>query len=136
MSGNQDKNVLAVGCDSHSMSRCCAHNNIQGQDIRQHFGMERQKRLDYKEEAEGHLADTNKLALGAEIVQGQLERITELKVGDNIREVMLWKRAKALDAAVRNVILFFGRTTDFLIHYQKKSLSQWQSHCLKMARLS
>ena len=65
-----------------------ANNLQQLQAIRQHFGMERQKRLDYKEEAEGHLADTNKLALGAEIVQGQLERITELKVGDNIREVM------------------------------------------------
>ena len=34
------------------------------------------------------------------------------------------KRAKALDAAVKNVILFSGRTTDFLIHYQRKSLSQ------------
>ena len=65
-----------------------ATNLQQLQAIRQHFGMERQKRLDYKEEAEGHLADTNKLALGAEIVQGQLERITEIKVGDNIREIM------------------------------------------------
>lgn len=65
-----------------------ANNLQQLQAIRQHFGMERQKRADFKEESEKHLADVNKLALGAEIVQGQLERITEIKIGDDIRELM------------------------------------------------
>lgn len=65
-----------------------ATNLQQLQAIRQHFGMERQKRAEFKEDAEGRLADTKKLALGAEIVQGELERIAELKVGDNIRELM------------------------------------------------
>lgn len=65
-----------------------ASNLQQLQAIRQHFAMERQKRQDFKEETESRLSDTNKLALGAEIVQGQLEHITELKVGDNIRELM------------------------------------------------
>ena len=58
------------------------------QAIRQHFGMEKQKRADFKEECEQKLADANKLAPGAEIMQGQLERQVEVKVGDNLREIM------------------------------------------------
>ena len=66
-----------------------AQNDLQQlQAIRQHFGAERQKRLEYKEQAEAKLQDTNKLALGAEIVQGTLERLAEIKVGDNMRELM------------------------------------------------
>lgn len=60
----------------------------QLQAIRQHFGMEKQKRIEFKEQAEAKLKDTNKLALGAEIVQGNLERLAMMKVGDNIREFM------------------------------------------------
>lgn len=66
-----------------------AQNDLQQlQAIRQHFGAERQKRLEYKEQAEAKLQDTNKLALGAEIVQGTLERLAEIKVDDNMRELM------------------------------------------------
>lgn len=56
--------------------------------IHQHFGMEKQKRLEYKAQAEKKLEETNKLAIGAEIIQGNLERVAELKIGDNMRELM------------------------------------------------
>lgn len=66
-----------------------AQNDLQRlQAIRQHFGMERQKLLDYKTQTEQKLADAKKLASGAEIVQGTMERQVEVKVGDNFREVM------------------------------------------------
>ena len=58
------------------------------QMIRQHFGVEKQKRADFIEECDQKLADAKKLAEGAEIIQGQLERLVEVKIGDNMREVM------------------------------------------------
>ncbi|MBQ9365667.1 MAG: YlqD family protein [Schwartzia sp.] len=66
-----------------------AQNDLQRlQAIRQHFGIERQKGQSFKAEAEQKLADTKKLAIGAEIVQGTLERLAILKVGDDMREMM------------------------------------------------
>lgn len=54
--------------------------------IRNHFGIERQKRQDFIAQTEASITETEKLALGAEIVQGQTERFVELKKGDNVRE--------------------------------------------------
>ena len=66
-----------------------AQNDLQRlQATRQHFGMERQKRLDFKEQAEQKLADAKKLAAGVEIIQGTMERQVEVKVGNNFREIM------------------------------------------------
>jgi len=66
-----------------------AQQDIQrAQAARQHFAIERQKRMDFKEQAEAKLEETKKLAIGAEIVQGTLERTAELKVGSNMRELM------------------------------------------------
>ena len=56
--------------------------------IRQHFGMERQKRQEYIDQATAKKEETEKLALGAEIVQGTLERQVEIKIGDDMREIM------------------------------------------------
>ena len=56
--------------------------------IQQYFGMERQKRLEYRAEALEKQETTQKLAIGAEIVQGTLERQVELKIGDDMREIM------------------------------------------------
>ena len=65
------------------------HNDIQRmQAIRAHFDQERQERAEFKETTLKRLEDTNHLAPGAEIIQGQLERIVEVKIGDNIREIM------------------------------------------------
>lgn len=65
------------------------HNDIQRmQAIRAHFDQERAQRAEFKEDTQKRLEDTNHLAPGAEIVQGQLERIVEVKIGDNIRELM------------------------------------------------
>ena len=66
-----------------------AQGNLQAlQAIRQHFAAERQQREAFKEDAEQKLADIGKLALGAEIVQGQLERQVEVRVGDDFHAMM------------------------------------------------
>lgn len=66
-----------------------AQGNLQAlQAIRQHFGAERQQREAFKAETEQKLSDISKLALGAEIVQGQLERQVEVKVGDDFHAMM------------------------------------------------
>ena len=56
--------------------------------IKQHFGEARQKRLDYVAESQQRREDAQKLVLGAEIVQGTLERQVEIHVGDDMRELM------------------------------------------------
>jgi len=56
--------------------------------IQQYFGTERQKRLEYRAEALEKKETTEKLAIGAEIVQGTLERQVEIRVGDDMRELM------------------------------------------------
>ena len=58
------------------------------QMVHEQYAVERQKRLDFKQETEAHLEDLKKLAIGAEITQGQLERQVELKVGSDMHEVM------------------------------------------------
>lgn len=58
------------------------------QAIQAHFGEERQKRLKYREEALARKEETEKLVLGAEIVQGTLERQVDVHVGDNMRDLM------------------------------------------------
>ena len=66
-----------------------AQGNLQAlQAIRQHFAAERQQREAFKADAEQKLADIGKLALGAEIVQGQLERQVEVRVGDDFHAMM------------------------------------------------
>ena len=66
-----------------------AQGNLQAlQAIRQHFGAERQQREAFKAETEQKLSDIKKLALGAEIIQGQLERQTEVRVGDDFHAMM------------------------------------------------
>ena len=56
--------------------------------IKQHFGEERQKRLDFIAESQQRREDAQKLVLGAEIVQGTLQRQVEVHVGDDMRELM------------------------------------------------
>ena len=56
--------------------------------IQQHFGQERQKRAEYRAQALAQKEQTEKLKIGSEIVQGTLERQVEVKVGDDIRELM------------------------------------------------
>ena len=66
-----------------------AQGNLQAlQAIRQHFAAERQQREAFKTDTEQKLSDIGKLALGAEIVQGQLERQVEVKVGDDFHAMM------------------------------------------------
>ncbi|MBR2214947.1 MAG: YlqD family protein [Selenomonadaceae bacterium] len=67
-------------------------NTLEGQQkfqaIQQYFGRERQKRLEYRADAMARQEEMEKLAIGAEIVQGTLERQVEVRLGDNMRELM------------------------------------------------
>lgn len=56
--------------------------------LQQHIEGETQKRLDYKVQMTAKLKETERLELGAEIAQGNLEQIVTLKVGDDLHEFM------------------------------------------------
>lgn len=56
--------------------------------IRRYFGNEIGQRQQRRDEFTERKETLEKLALGAEITQGTLEREVELKIGDNMREVM------------------------------------------------
>ncbi|SHL03022.1 YlqD protein [Selenomonas ruminantium] len=58
------------------------------QAIQAHFGEERNKRLQFREESLARKEEMEKMVLGAEIVQGTLEHQVEVRVGDDMREVM------------------------------------------------
>ena len=58
------------------------------QAIQAQFGQERAKREQFRMEATKRKEDLEKLALGAEIVQGTLERQVDVHVGDDMRELM------------------------------------------------
>ena len=58
------------------------------EQIRQFFGNEIGPRQARHDEALHRKETLEKLALGAEIVQGTSERVIELKVGDNLRDAM------------------------------------------------
>lgn len=49
---------------------------------------EKHKRLSYKENLNHKIADTEDLEIGAEVVQGTLQRLIEIKVGDMMPEIM------------------------------------------------
>ena len=58
------------------------------QAIHAQFGQERAKRQQFQAETQKRHEDLEKLAIGAEIVQGTLERQVEVHVGDNMRDLM------------------------------------------------
>ncbi|SDP13683.1 YlqD family protein [Selenomonas ruminantium] len=58
------------------------------QAIQAHFGEERNKRLQFREESLARKEEMEKMVLGAEIVQGTLEHQVEVHVGDDMREIM------------------------------------------------
>ena len=60
----------------------------RAQAIEAQFNEERQKRLQFRAETQKRKEDMEKLAIGAEIVQGTLERQVEVHIGDNMRELM------------------------------------------------
>ena len=84
-----DLELQQMGIEEKRIVSEAAQQDIQrAQAVRQHFAVERQKRMDFKEQAEARLEETKKLAIGAEIVQGTLERTAELRIGSNMRELM------------------------------------------------
>ena len=64
------------------------NNPDQAGRISQFFGNEIAQRRQRIAEANVRRETVEKLAIGAEITQGTLERQVELKVGDNMREIM------------------------------------------------
>lgn len=72
---------------SLNMQRELDSNPQYEEQIKQFFGNEMAPRHARLDEAKHRKETFEKLALGAEIVQGTAERQVELKVGDNLREV-------------------------------------------------
>ena len=70
------------------MQRELEHNPQHEQQIRNFFSREMAPRQGRLDEAHHRKETFEKLALGAEIIQGTTERQVELKVGDNLREAM------------------------------------------------
>ena len=64
------------------------NNPEQAGRIQQFFGNEIAQRRQRIAEANARRETIEKLQIGAEITQGTLERQVELKVGDNMREIM------------------------------------------------
>ena len=56
--------------------------------IRRHFGQEIQRRQQFRAESRARQENLEKLAIGAEIIQGTLQREVDLKIGDDMREIM------------------------------------------------
>ena len=56
--------------------------------IRQQIEEEKQKRLDFKSQMHDRLKETAQLEIGAEIVQGTLERTVDVSVGDDLHKIM------------------------------------------------
>ena len=78
--GIQEKRVMQEAEQGELTPQAIQHINT----IRQ----ERQRRMDYVEETRAHQEELQKLAEGAEIVQGTLERLVKANVGDDMRELM------------------------------------------------
>ncbi len=56
--------------------------------IRRFFSQEKQKRLNFQAQENHRREEIHRLAIGAEINQGTLERQVELKVGDDMNEIL------------------------------------------------
>lgn len=52
--------------------------------LREQIEAERNKRLQAQADLQHRIAETEKLELGAEILRGTMERVYELKIGDNL----------------------------------------------------
>ncbi len=55
---------------------------------RQHFENEKQKRQQAKNRLTDQLKAIGKMAIGSEVIQGTLESVTEINVGDDWNEIM------------------------------------------------
>ncbi|MDU4959938.1 MAG: YlqD family protein [Sporomusaceae bacterium] len=63
--------------------------DIQGLTaVRQQVDAEKQKRLDFKSHMHEKLKETAQLELGSEIVQGNVERVLTVSMGDNLHQMM------------------------------------------------
>ena len=56
--------------------------------LRQQIDAERQKRLDFKNHMLEKLKETAQLEIGAEIVQGTMDRVVTVNVGDDLHKIM------------------------------------------------
>ncbi|SDF77374.1 YlqD protein [Sporolituus thermophilus DSM 23256] len=56
--------------------------------LRQQIDAERQKRIEFKNHMLERLKETAQLEIGAEIVQGSMERIVTVSVGDDLHKIM------------------------------------------------
>lgn len=63
--------------------------NPQGVNgLKQKFDIEKQQRLEKRAKLMEKLKDVAKLPIGAEVIQGTFDSITELKIGDKLSDIM------------------------------------------------
>lgn len=75
----QAKRILAEQAKQDMQGLAAVRHQIEG---------EKMKRLEYKNHMLEKMKETSQLEIGSEIVQGTLERMIEIKVGDNLPEIM------------------------------------------------
>lgn len=75
----QAKRILAEQAKQDMQGLAAVRHQIEG---------EKAKRLEFKNRMLEKMKETNQLEIGSEIVQGTLERMIEIKVGDNLPEIM------------------------------------------------
>lgn len=64
-------------------------NNPQGiSGVKQKFDLEKQKRLEKRAKLMEKLKEVAKIPIGAEVIQGTFDSITELKIGDKLSDIM------------------------------------------------
>lgn len=56
--------------------------------LRQQIDAERQKRLDFKNHMLEKLKETAQLEIGAEVVQGTMDRVVTVSIGDDLHKLM------------------------------------------------
>ncbi len=56
--------------------------------LRQQIEAEKQKRVDFKNHMNERLKETAQLEIGAEIVQGNMERLITIAIGDDLHKIM------------------------------------------------
>lgn len=66
-----------------------AKQDVQGlAAIRQQVDAEKQKRFDFKNHMLEKLKETAQLEIGSEIVQGNLQRVVTVSIGDNLQQMV------------------------------------------------
>ena len=86
--GQAERDIQQIGADQDKALAEQGDTPQREASIRRYFGQEIGKRQNFLAEANARKDHLERLAIGAEIIQGTLQREVELTVGSDMREVM------------------------------------------------